>query len=239
MPRVVAIVQARMSSQRLPGKVMMDLNGEPVIRWIYQRLSTSQYLHSILFAIPDGDADNVLYKYLTRLGASVMRGSEKDVLERYYDAAKYCEAEYIVRVCADNPCVCGKEVDRLIRHYMQQRPDYAYNHIPRDNDYPDGLGAEIVSFDVLKRIFFDAEKSYQREHIFSYIWDNPQMFQISTCSPTDPLLKAPWLKLDVDTKQDYERLRALPITITSPTSAIIKSAHEAWERDEKAKRPHS
>ena len=59
------------------------------------------------------------------------------------------------------------------------------------------------------------------------------MFQISTCSPTDPLLKAPWLKLDVDTKQDYERLRALPITITSPTSAIIKSAHEAWERDEK------
>ena len=73
MPRVVAIVQARMSSQRLPGKVMMDLNGEPVIRWIYQRLSTSQYLHSILFAIPDGDADNVLYKYLTRLGASVMR----------------------------------------------------------------------------------------------------------------------------------------------------------------------
>jgi len=204
--KVVALAQARMGSCRLPNKMMLHLHGYPVVEWIFRRLSRSLLLDAIIFVIPDSPVDDVLALYLEQVGATVFRGSEDDVLARFYLAAQKFEATHLVRVCCDNPLVSPREIDHLISFYVQNPCDYAYNHIPSGNLYPDGLGAEIVSFDMLETIHMEAKLPSQREHIFNYIWDNRERFTVKTFDPGDPILARPDVKLDLDTWKDYYRL---------------------------------
>ena len=120
-----------------------------------------------------------------------------------------------MRVCADNPLIWGGEIDNLIRFYLRENAagncDYAYNHIPRNNLYPDGLGAEIVSFGLFTRALREATLPAHREHCLSYIVDNPDLFKIRTFDPLDPALHHPELKLDMDTADDFINLSLLDI----------------------------
>ena len=141
--RVVAIVQARLGSTRLPLKSLLTLRGLPIIDWVTQRLARARLLDGLIVAVPDTKLDRVLYEHLERRGVPVMAGPEEDVLARFALAAKQADAGLVVRVCADNPCIWGEAVDRLVAFYREGVCDYAYNHIPRNNLWPDGLGAEI------------------------------------------------------------------------------------------------
>lgn len=201
---VIGIVQARMGSTRLPNKMMLCLAGRPIIEWVRYRASRSSLLERLVFAIPDGPRDAVLHRYLAGAGADVFRGSENDVVGRFYHAAKQYHAGCIVRICADNPLICPEEIDNLVRFYRDNPCDYAYNHIPRNNTYPDGLGAEIVSFPVLERIHAQAQTPAHREHVFNFIWDNPAEFTIKTFDPPDAAVAEPNVKVDIDTFADYE-----------------------------------
>ena len=103
----------------------------------------------------------MLGTFLESIGADVFRGSEFDVVDRFYKVSRNLKANHIVRICADNPLICPDEIDRLIDYYFEENCDYAYNHMPKNNKYPDGLGAEICSMDILDEIH---NKSYSSSH---------------------------------------------------------------------------
>jgi len=203
--KTVAIIQARMGSSRLQNKMLLFLHGYPICEWIFRRVKQARYLDKVIFAIPDGKNDDVLDQYLQSKGADVLRGSENDLVDRYYKAVKYTAADQIVRVCADNPLICGSEIDRLIGFYGKERCDYAYNHIPRHNSYPDGLGAEICSRELIEEIYKNAEGQQQREHLFNYIWDYQANYIVKTFDPPGNIAH-PELKFDLDTIDDYAKL---------------------------------
>lgn len=210
--RTVALIQARMGSTRLPCKMMLCLHGRSLIDWVVRRVRRAALLDEVVVATSVNPENDVLERHLQNQGIAVFRGPEQDVLERFRQAAEAHKATHVVRVCADNPLIWGEEIDRLIRFYREAGCDYAYNHIPRNNLYPDGLGAEILSRPLLETLAAEATLPAHREHCLSFIWDNPERFSIRTFDPPDPRLRRPDIKLDVDTAEDYRKLALMPLT---------------------------
>lgn len=221
---IVALVQARMGSHRLPCKMMLSLRGMPLIDWVLHRTAKSELLDHIVVALPDTALDDVLANHLENYGVDCFRGPENDVLRRFTLAAEKAGATHIVRVCADNPLIWGPEIDRLIRHFHTlPNPDtaYAYNHIPRNNLYPDGLGAEMITMPLLRRLDALATDPVHREHCLSYIWDNPDQFNISTFNPADTRLHRPDIRLDVDRPEDFSKLSLMAIHADMPPAEVL------------------
>lgn len=220
--KIAAIVQARLGSTRLPLKSLLTLIDRPVIDWVYKRLTLAKRLDQIIIAIPDTPNDQILADYLKKQKIPFIKGPEDDVLSRFILAAKEVNADAIVRVCADNPLVWGEAVDQLIEFYEKTDADYAYNHIPKNNLWPDGLGAEIISREVLDYLNIKAKKKSQREHCLNYIWDNQHQFKIGTFNPRENALQHPELKLDMDNPKDYYNLACKPIHWKMSGPEIIK-----------------
>ncbi|MBQ7617559.1 MAG: NTP transferase domain-containing protein [Desulfovibrio sp.] len=207
----VAIIQARLGSSRLPLKSLLLLKNSPIIDWVVRRVSQAKLLDKVVVAIPNTHLDEILHEHLTAQGITCLRGPEDDVLARFCLVAEKTKAASVVRICADNPLVSYEAIDQLIEHFTSHPCDYAYNHIPRNNLWPDGLGAEILSSELLFKLEQKAKSPSEREHCLNYIWNNASKFHISTFNPTFPELCRPELKLDLDQVADYERLAHLPI----------------------------
>ncbi len=220
--KTVAIIQARLGSTRLPYKMMLSLHGKPLIEWVIKRVQKSKKLDDIVVAIPISQENDILENYINKLGIKVFRGSESNVLDRFYKAVKDTDFTHIVRVCADNPLIYGNEIDNLIEFYADNSCDYAYNHIPKDNLYPDGLGAEIISFELLKFLNENAVLQHHKEHCLSYIWDNKEKFTIKTFDPPNKKLYRADVKLDVDTFDDYYKLAMKNFDINTSSEELIK-----------------
>lgn len=220
-PRVVAVIQARLSSSRLPLKALLHFRSKPLIDWVVDRVAQSSLLNAVVVAIPDTAMDAVLAEHLSKRKTPFFKGSEDDVLRRILYAAEQTRAELVVRVCADNPLVCGGAIDELINFYLANECDYAWNHIPRNNLWPDGLGAEIVSLNLLQQLNKAAQFPSQREHCFNYIWDNLPKFKVSTFDPSEPWLCRPDIKLDIDTPEDFCRLAKMPFEPDMDARQII------------------
>jgi len=224
----VALVQARLGSSRLPMKVLLCLRGMPLIDWVVRRVAKSGLLDRIVVAMPEMPLDEVLAAHVReRLmpldkRIAIYCGSENDVLERFRAAGEAFGASRVVRVCADNPLVWGGEIDNLIRFFEEAGCDYAYNHIPKNNRYPDGLGAEMLSFALLSKLAALADEPKHREHCLSYLWDNAQFFDIRTFDPPDPDLWHPQLKFDVDSSEDFRRLALMPLHVDMQPAEIVK-----------------
>lgn len=225
----VIVIQARLGSTRLPCKTLLSLHNLPVIDWVVRRCQKSTLADSLIVALPDTRNDDVLAAHLENQGIAVYRGPEQDVLARMHSAARSCQADAVVRVCADNPLIWGEEIDNLISFFRQVHCDYAYNHIPRANRYPDGLGAEIVSFELLSHLSMVAHLPAHREHCLSYITDNPEQFSIRTFDPPDQKLHHPELKLDMDTVEDFINLSLMDIhPDITPREIVEKYRFPGW-----------
>ncbi len=207
--KIIGVVQARMGSSRFPAKMMAELGGRPLIDWVLHRVKASRLLDQVVLATSQDPANDVLAERAELAGVEVIRGDEQDVLGRFLVAAEAFQAEYVVRICADNPFVAPEEIDRLISSFLAEKPDYAFNHIPRmDNCYPDGLGAEMLSRSLLAQIGRRADHPRHREHVTIHIWENLPAYRI--CAPTAPEdIAHPRVKLDVDTREDLTRLNKL------------------------------
>lgn len=221
-PCTVAVIQVRLGSARLPMKSLLALRGKPLIDWVTARLGRCKSLDRVVAALPDGELDDILAEHLEEQGVECCRGPEDDVLARILAAARWAGASEVVRICADNPLIWWEAVDRLVDFYKNTYPDYAYNHIPRNNLWPDGLGAEIVSMQTLESIAGQAALPTQREHCFNYIWDNPAQFRIGTFDPVEKELRRPDVKLDVDTTEDFRRLAGLAVFPDANASEIVR-----------------
>jgi len=219
--KVVAIIQARLGSKRLPRKSLKLFHGHPMIDWVVSRVLATPLINECCVAIPDGKADDDLAKHLISIGATIFRGDESDVLGRVHRAALGMNADLVVRVCADNPLVCSLELNKLIEFYLENDFDYVYNHIPHNNLYADGFGGELCSMDLLNEIVKKTFSGSNREHMFNYIWENSDQFRIGTFDPS-PDLQFPALRFDVDTLEDFNYLSSEPVSMQMTALDIIR-----------------
>ena len=164
--KIVAIVQARMGSSRLPGKVLKLINGISVIELLLRRLLKSKLVDQIVVATSDADNDIALVKHVQKLEFICTQGSEDDVLERFYYTAKEHSADVIVRITGDCPFVDANMVDEVIEGFLNSKTDYFSNVMPPT--YPDGLDVEVFSFSVLEKSYLECKEPNEREHVTPY-----------------------------------------------------------------------
>ena len=195
----LAIVQARMGSSRLPGKVMADLSSKPLIWHILERLKLSKKVSAIIVAIPQGVKDDVLYAYLHSIGAEVFRGDESDVLARFYQASRKYSAQTVVRVTADNPLVDPKILDETIGYFEKKRVCYV-----RTGGFPLGIGTEVFTSSLLEEANNRATSAYEREHVTPYMYTAQKSHGVY-----DSGKNAEHIRLTVDTEADLIFLRKI------------------------------
>ena len=226
MKNTVAIIQARMGSKRLPGKVLKKLSEFSLIEWSILRIKQSKKINKIVLATTNLKKDDPLVKAAKKYKICIFRGSEKDVLGRFFKAAKKMKAKNIIRICGDQPFTDPEELDKLIRVFYSRKCDYVCNMENKLNSkYADGFGAEIFSYKTLKRLNNLATKPSEREHVTIYIWKNLKFFKIFSI-PAPKSLAYPKLKFFINTKKDYMRIKRLikknEINIFSSAKKIIE-----------------
>ncbi len=179
--KVVAIIQARMGSTRLPGKVLLPLQGKPVIVRDLERIARASLLSSMIVATTSDPADDVLIEAVQTYspGTTIFRGSKADVLDRYYRAAKETAADIIVRITSDCPLIDPDVIDRVLQEFEKEPSlDYASNVLLK-RTFPRGLDVEALSFAALERLWKSVADPEDREHVTLYIKKHPQEFKTS------------------------------------------------------------
>jgi spore coat polysaccharide biosynthesis protein SpsF len=202
--RVVAIIQARMGSTRLPGKVLMDLGGEPVLVRVVERTRRAKTLDEILVATSDLAADNAIAQLCVERSWHYFRGSAADVLDRYYRAAVATRADVIVRITADCPLIDPDVVDLAVGEFLKHGGDYASDDNPRT--LPRGLDAEVLTFSALERAWKEGKEAYQREHVTPFVYEHPEWFSVISVRNDTDYSQYRWT---LDTVEDLELLRAV------------------------------
>lgn len=195
----LAILQARMGSSRLPGKVMADLCSKPLIWHILTRLKLSKKVNEIVVAIPQGTKDDGLYAYLHSLGVKAFRGNENDVLNRFYQVTQQYPSQVIIRVTADNPLVDPKVLDETIEYFEKEKVHYA-----RTSGFPLGIGAEVFTVSLLKEANENAMSAYEREHVTPYMYTTQK-----SCGVYNSKIDESHLRLTVDTEIDLTLMRKI------------------------------
>ena len=204
--KVVAIIQARIGSTRLPGKVMKEILGKPVILWDLDRVSLSNLIDDIVVAIPYGNDNDVILNTIKEYNDKIVttRGSEDDVLDRYYQAAVQANADVVVRITSDCPLIDPVVIDNVIEHFLDNDCDYCSNSVIRT--YPRGLDIEVFSFKALEDAWNEAKKDYEREHVTPYIIENPGKFKLLNVANDIDISHLRWT---LDTEEDFEFINAV------------------------------
>ena len=204
--KVVAIIQARMGSTRLPGKIMKEILGKPVILWDLDRISLSKLIDEIVVAIPYGKENDVIVDTIKEYNDKIVttRGSENDVLDRYYQAAVQTNADVVVRITSDCPLIDPVVIDQVIKQFLDDDCDYCSNSVTRT--YPRGLDTEVFSFKALEEAWNEATKDYEREHVTPYIIENQDKFKLLNVANDIDLSHLRWT---LDTKEDFEFIDAV------------------------------
>lgn len=204
--KTICIIQARMGSERLPGKVIKELCGKPMIVHIVERLSKSKLIDDIVVATSTDECNDVLEDILNATGIKCFRGSEDDVLTRYIDTVERYGGDNIIRVTGDCPLVSYEIIDELIQQFIQSEKDYMRVDVP--DTICRGFDAEIFTKDALHKVDSLANIQRYREHVTLYMYQHPNEFSISKCIlPTR--WQTPDYRLTVDTVQDFELIEKI------------------------------
>lgn len=204
---VVAVVQARMTSTRLPGKVLMEVAGMPLVLHTLRRLAAARSVDSVVLATSDGPADDPLAALAAEEGVACHRGSEADVLRRFSDAARAAEADVVVRITGDCPLIDPDVVDRVVGELVDDPAgcDYASNVLRRT--FPKGLDTEVLWSDALERIDRLATSEAAREHVTWFAYrERPELFLLKSVEHHEDHSEVDW---SVDTEEDLARISEL------------------------------
>jgi spore coat polysaccharide biosynthesis protein SpsF len=207
-PRTVAIIQARMASSRLPGKVLQDIGGEPMLVRVVERVRRAGMVHAVGVATTTDPSDDPVADLCQARGYPLWRGSQFDVLDRYYRAAVQFGADVIVRVTADCPVIDPDVIDQTVKAFFDAGVDFAANRLPPPwkRTFPIGLDTEVVSLQALERAWKEAVEKHQREHVMPYFYDKEGRFHIRVID-TQPDYGS--LRWTVDTPEDLDLLRLI------------------------------
>ena len=200
-----AIIQARMSSTRLPGKVLLDLAGEPMLARVVARTKRAKTIDRTIVATTGEPEDEPIVALCRARGWAVSRGSRDDVLDRYYQAAVADGADPIVRITSDCPLIDPEVIDRVVEH-LTTGVDYASNINPR-RTFPRGLDVEAFTFASLAAAWQDASDTSSREHVTPFLYRHPERFRIALVESERP--EAADHRWSVDTPEDYELMRRI------------------------------
>jgi spore coat polysaccharide biosynthesis protein SpsF len=207
-PGVIAIVQARMGSSRLPGKVLLDIGGETMLYRVIVRARRAQFVGQVVVATTTDPSDDPVEAFCKSKGFPCFRGDPFDVLDRYYQAARLYGASTIVRLTADCPLIDPAEIDRTVQAFFQADLDFAANRLPppMKRTTPIGMDTEVVSFKALSLASQNAEEKYAREHVMPYLYEEPGRFNILLVDHEPDLSH---LRLTVDTPEDLALVRKI------------------------------
>ncbi|HVL68439.1 MAG TPA: glycosyltransferase family protein [Vicinamibacterales bacterium] len=226
----VAIIQARMSSTRLPGKVLAEIAGEPMLALVSRRVRSAKTLDQVVIATSTSSADDAVEAVCRERGIAVFRGSEEDVLDRYRGAAEFADAATVVRVTADCPLIDPQVIDLVVDEFRKGGADYVSNTIQRT--YPDGLDTEVMSRAALERAWSEAVLQSEREHVTPYIWKHPELFPQRQVVQAADLSALRWT---VDEPRDLELVREvcrrLPADRASMQDILVLLAEEPSLRE--------
>lgn len=203
--KIGAIVQARTSSTRLPGKVLLELpysSGTTVLQQVIRRLKASEKINQIIIATTTDDADEKIINIAKKENVRFFMGSKENVLERYYLAAKENNLDLIVRITSDCPCIDPEIVDETISAHLNKKSDYTSNTLIRT--FPVGLDVEVLNLQTLEECYNNAKNDLEKEHVTSYVHNNLDKFKTENVSVKG--IDRSQIRITLDTEEDYALL---------------------------------
>lgn len=203
---IVTVIQARNASTRLPGKVMMPLAGKPLLLRMYERVKASGYPLTIVIAITNSPADDILYELCKENNIHCFRGDENDLLDRHYRAALEYNARVVIKIPSDCPLIDPLVIDRVIGYFLENDElDYVSNLHPAT--YPDGNDVEIMHMDVLRDAWKLAELPMEREHTTPFIWEHDFNYQVGNVEWETGKDYSMTHRFTIDYKEDYDFIK--------------------------------
>ena len=202
--KIICIIQARTTSTRLPNKVLLDLKGKTILQHIIERVEKSELIDKVVIATTINETDDKIEELCKNLGVDYFRGSENNVLSRYYECAKKYNPDYVIRVTSDCPCIDYKVLNKLIIKHLDENNDYTSNSLERS--FPHGLDCEIFSFKLLEEANMNAIDNFEKEHVTPYMYRTRKDLKISQLIYDKDYSK---IRITVDTKEDYELMTVL------------------------------
>ena len=209
---IIAIVQARMGSSRLPGKVLENICDRPMLEWVIQRAKKSTRISQLVVATTAKDEDDILEKYCRLHAIPIFRGSSADVLDRYVQAGRKYHAGVIVRLTAGCPFIDPELIDQTLAVFFQTGVDFAANRLPPPyvRTFPIGLDVEVVSMPALEKAWCESKALFEREHVMPYIYQHPDLFKIKIINHEVDYGTYRWT---VDTREDLEFIRTIAVLL--------------------------
>lgn len=206
--KVAAIIQARMGSSRLPGKVLKNLSGKAMLAHVYDRIRISRLVDQIIVATTDDESDDQIAQFCEENKMAYFRGHQFDVLDRFYQASLAFNVDIIVRITADCPLLDPTLMDDVIQSFFDQDVDFATNRLPPPwkRSYPIGLDVEVCSFVALEKAWKEATLAYEREHVLPYLYDQPERFKTLLIHHDPDFGYKRWT---VDTLQDLQLVEGI------------------------------
>lgn len=233
-----AIIQARMTSTRLPKKVLKEINGKPMLDYVINQTLSSQFIKNIIIATTLEKEDLKIVDYCKRNNLKYFQGSKTDLLDRYYKCAKKFKCNTIVRITSDCPLIDPKVIDKVIKKFLNNSYDYVSNNIEKIDgkwenatcNFPQGMTVEISSFKVLEKAWKESKKHSEREHVFPYIQFNPKLFKISNVKMRKDISN---IRCTVDKINDLKFVRKIFEKIGNDKIITIKDIVKIIEKNPK------
>jgi spore coat polysaccharide biosynthesis protein SpsF len=224
--RTVAIVQARTSSTRLPRKVLLDIAGRPMLDWVVSRAGRARLLDEVMVATTERPEDDAIVALCRTLSVRCFRGSEDDVLDRYYHAALESSADIVVRITSDCPLIDPGEMDRVLESFRREQPSYASNSLLPG--FLRGLDTEAMTMAALTQAWREARAPYQRVHVTPFLYQNPQLFRLLAVRFDRDFGAYRWT---VDTPEDLQLIRTLVERFGADDRLSWQGILEVFSRD--------
>lgn len=201
--KIIAIIQARLGSTRLPGKVLLDLEGRTVLEHVIRKVKSSKLVNNVIVGTTINKEDLEIVKLCANLGINVYCGSEDDVLDRFYQIARLFKADHIVRITSDCPLIDPKVIDEVITLHVREKADYTSNTLKET--YPDGEDIEVFTFAALKEAWNKANMSSEREHVTPFMRKNPA-FKLANLEYNKDISHKRWT---LDNPEDYDFIESI------------------------------
>lgn len=204
--KVAAIIQARMGSTRLPGKILKTVNGKTLLEYQIERVKQAKAIDQIIIATTVKESEQPIVRLCEKIGIDYYRGSEQDVLSRYYEAAQKYNVDVIVRLTSDCPIIDPEVIDKVVNEYVENQSSVDYVSNTLERTYPRGLDTEVFSFTALNKAYHEAVLPRDKEHVTAYLYTNPDLFKLQGVKNEQNYSSYRWT---VDTEEDFELIQLI------------------------------
>ncbi|QTN00386.1 NTP transferase domain-containing protein [Sediminibacillus dalangtanensis] len=215
--KIIAIIQARMGSTRLPGKVMKEVLNKTLLEYEIKQVKSAALIDEVIVATTKNRSDDRIVDLCKKLSIPTFRGAEQDVLSRYYEAATEYKGDIIVRLTADCPLIDPAVIDKVILEYLKHKKNYDYVSNTIVRTYPRGMDTGVLSYRTLKEINAYATSESDREHVTSYLYRVPGKYRTFAVTNEEDLSN---YRLTVDTKEDFEVVANILENLYKPNSSL-------------------